>query len=563
MLHYRQLTVNELIILRFKKLLIFESLSCETTNKLNTSITKQLMKKLLFCFSILIGLSSCERTEIDFDNFDDLRINSAIQVPLVNATLTLGDLLLEDTLLTQDADGGLRVIFNQDSIFSLSVIDFVNIPEQTPTIIPVIYDTSANAIPLDIDLALGTLAGAELESCTFDRGFLAYEISTGNAVNSDVDIRLTLKNATLGGLVFDNVLTLPEGTTTYKDSIDVSGLIFDMSNGGTAINFLGLRLAMESADSASPNQLFNLSINFENLAIGNATGFFGSRVVNIPNGSFDFEVSAFENFASGLFLTDPKITIFIDNGLGIELDMEMDLFGVNGDGLVTDLALQTQTINSPVAPGSVVTSSIEINKGNSQIVDFLASLPNQITYGGVGTLNPSAAGGGTASNFIDKASKINANLVIDLPLQFRAENMRLEEIINVSVFEDTTQTDQLEELSLFFRVENGFPFDVDLAVSFIDSVTGDSLDGFTINLLNAAPVDAQGRVTQKITSDETISLSSSQFPALIRSNQLKIDAKLNTTLNGVTGVKMYTDYDLEIKIASSLQIAVSPFSTSE
>lgn len=521
------------------------------------------MKKLLFCFSILIGLSSCERTEIDFDNFDDLRINSAIQVPLVNATLTLGDLLLEDTLLTQDADGGLRVIFNQDSIFSLSVIDFVNIPEQTPTIIPVIYDTSANAIPLDIDLALGTLAGAELESCTFDSGFLAYEISTGNAVNSDVDIRLTLKNATLGGLVFDNVLTLPEGTTTYKDSIDVSGLIFDMSNGGTAINFLGLRLAMESADSASPNQLFNLSINFENLAIGNATGFFGSRVVNIPNGSFDFEVSAFENFASGLFLTDPQITIFIDNGLGIELDMEMDLFGVNGDGLVTDLALQTQTINSPLAPGSVVTSSIEINKGNSQIVDFLASLPNQITYGGVGTLNPSAVGGGTASNFIDKASKINANLVIDLPLQFRAENMRLEEIINVSVFEDTTQTDQLDELSLFFRVENGFPFDVDLAVSFIDSVTGDSLDGFTINLLNAAPVDAQGRVTQKITSDETISLSSSQFPALIRSNQLKIDAKLNTTLNGATGVKMYTDYDLEIKIATSLQIAVSPFSTSE
>lgn len=514
------------------------------------------MKKLLFCFSVLIGLSSCERTEIDFDNFNDLRINTAIQAPLVNATLTLGDLLVSDSLLTEDPDGGLRVIFNQDSIFSLSVIDFVNIPEQTPTIIPVIYDTSANAIPLDIDLALGTLAGAELTTATFDDGILAYEITTANAVNSDVEIRLTLKNATINNVVFDNLLTLPAGTTSYKDSIDVAGLEFDMSNGGTAINFLGLRLDMESADSASPNQLFNLSINFENLAIGNATGFFGHRVVNIPNGSFDFEVSAFENFVSGLFLTNPQITMNIENGLGIELDMELDLFGVNGEGVVTDLDLQTQTINSPQNPGNIVNSAIQINKDNSQIVNFLASLPNQITYGGVGTLNPSAQGGGTAVNFIDKSSKINANLVIDLPLKFRADDMRLEEILNVSLFEDTTQTDQLEELVLFFRVNNGFPFDVELNVSFIDSITGDSLEGFNINLLNAAPVNAAGRVTQNIISDETITLASDQFPGLIRSNQMKINARLNTTNNNGDGVKMFTDYDLQIKVATSAQIAV-------
>ena len=134
----------------------------------------------------------------------------------------------------------------------------------------------------------------------------------------------------------------------------------------------------------------------------------------------------------GLFLTDPKITMNIENGLGIELDMELDLFGVNGDGIVTDLDLQTQTINSPSNPGVIASSAIEINKNNSQIVNFLASLPNQITYGGVGTLNPSAQGGVTVSNFIDKTSKIDASLTIDLPLQFRAENMKLEEFVNLN-----------------------------------------------------------------------------------------------------------------------------------
>ena len=126
----------------------------------------------------------------------------------------------------------------------------------------------------------------------------------------------------------------------------------------------------------------------------------------------------------------------------------------------------------------------------------------------------------------------------------------------MSIFDDTTQTDQLKELKLFFRVDNGFPFDVDLAVSFLDSVTGDSLEGLNLNLLNAAPVGPLGRVTQNVTSDETISLSSDQFPGLIRSNQMRIVAKLNTTDNNGNGVKMFTDYDLEIKIATSVQVNV-------
>lgn len=515
------------------------------------------MKKLVLLLFI-IGISfSCAREKIDFDNLDDLRFGVGIQTPLVNATLTLSDLLLEDTVLTEDPDGGLRIIFNQDSIFSLSVIDFVSIPEQTPTSIPVIYDTSSSAVPLDIDLALGTLAGAELAIATFDSGFLKYEITSGVAVNSDVDIRLVLKNATLNGSVFDNVFTLPQGTTSYVDSIDISGLVFDLSNGGTAVNFIGLKLNVESADSASNLQLFNLSINFVNLGIANATGFFGYRVVNLPNGQFDFDVQAFENFANGFFLTNPLITLNVENGLGIELDLDLDLFGVNGVGTVTDLGLQKQSIVSPTTAGAVANSAIAINKTNSEIVDFLAALPNQITYGGSATLNPSAENGGSVANFIDKSSTINANLIIDLPLEFRAQNMFLEENLDFTLFDDTTQTDQVQKLVLFFKVENGFPFDVNLDIAFLDSVSGDSLDGINLQLLTAAPVDGNGRVTQKITSNESISLDNAQLAGLVKANRMRIRATLNTTNGGLDPVKLFTDYDLGVKIAAETELKVA------
>lgn len=509
------------------------------------------MRKFLLLSAAISILWSCKRDAIDFDNFKDLSVSPALQTPLAKATLTLSDFVVTDSVLKEDPDGGLRIIFNQENIFSLSVIDFIDIPEQSPTTLPVVYNPNGPA--LDVDLALGTLAGAELAEATFNTGFLVYEVKTAVAVNSDVEVRLTIKNATLNGSVFDNLITLPTGTTSYVDSVDISGLVFDLSNGGTAKNFFGLLLDIEKADSATAGHLFSLEFNFKNLGIDNAKGFFGHRAINIPDGSFDFDISALKDFANGFFLTNPNIKMKIDNGLGIELDLDLDLLGVNGEGTVQDLGLQKQSIVSPINPGDVANSTIDINKNNSEIVNFLASLPQTISYGGVGTLNPSAQGGGTVANFIDKSSFIRADLEIDLPLEFRADNMSLEQFVDFSVggdeSGDNSQTDQIETLTLFFRTINGFPFDVNLDVTFLDTVTGDSLDGIKLDLLTAAPVDGGGRVTQKMTSDGSITFTSDKIDGLLKSNKLRINATLNTSNNGQTSVKLYTDYDLEIQFA--------------
>jgi hypothetical protein len=501
-------------------------------------------------------LISCKRDAIDFDNFDDLTISPAIQTPLVKATLNLEDLLVTDSILLEDPDGGLRIVFNEEDIFGLSVIDFIEIPPQSPTTIPLVYDMGNNN-PLFVDLALGTLAGAELTSATFDNGFLAYEITTATSINSDVDIRFSINNATINGNVFTNVFTLPAGSTSYKDSVSVEDLIFDLSNNGTAINFFGLEVEIISAADASQGQLFNLAINFTGLEIDNAQGDFGSRVINIPTGSFDIDLSALENFANGFFLTNPTFRLDIENGLGIELDLDLDLLGINNQSDVADLGLQTQSVASPSSPGNVLNSSITIDKDNSEIVNFLAALPQSITYGGTGTLNPSAGGGGVVTNFIDKSSSINADLVIDLPLEFRAEGMELVEEVELSLFdEDNEDTDQIETLGLFFRTLNGFPFDVNVNIAFIDTITGDSLDGVDLTLLTAAPVDGSGQVTQRVTSDDKVVFDKEQIDGLLKANQLRITARVNTANNGQTSVKLFTDYDLEIRMAAETSLNI-------
>lgn len=504
--------------------------------------------KLPYLIGLLIIISGCARDKIDFDLLDDIRLNPQVQIPLLNAKLGLGDMVQEDSTLTIDPDNGLRIVFRDDSLFGFTALEFVTIPAQDPTSLPLIKGQPA----FDLDLGLGTLGDVELESAVFSKGYLRYILYSDSVISSNADVRLTIKNATIGGNAFSHLVSLPAMQDSIVDSVDVSGLTFDFSNGGTDVNFLGLKLELESADSASVGHVYNFGLNFVNLSIDNATGFFGRRQVNIPGGDFNFDVSSLEDFIDGFFLANPIIKLVTSTSVGMGIEINPDFDGVNGSGDIVPLNADPLVINAATSTTQMDTSILEISKQNSDIVSFLAALPRQILYAGNGIMNPNGNTG--TPNFISKDSKVNIGLIIDLPLEIRAENMRLEQTINDVSLSADQEADIVEELALFFNVANGFPFDVDVNVSFLDSITGDSINGVAIPLLNASPVDAQGRVIQKVETNYSVVFDQSQIDALLRSDKMNIKARINTSNNGQQVVKLFTDYDLDIKLATKVKV---------
>ncbi len=501
------------------------------------------MKRFLLSVLILGSLFACERKEIDLDLLDDLAAGPELLVPVVKAKLDLSDFVQEDSLFTIDPDSGIRVVYVEDSLFGFSLIDFLNIPDQNPTSFTII-----NGAPdLDVDLGLGTIAGAELSSAEFDAGYLKYTVTTDTFVSSGTDLKLVIKNATIGGTQFSNTINLPANNLSITDSIDLSGLTFDFSNGGTAVNFMGLIVGMENAGTAKANQLFNLEVQFKSLIPNNAQGFFGERVVNIPSGSFQFDISGVSEFVDGFRLENPKITLKTRSTVGLGLDIAPDFDGINKEGTITSLDANPLIIQPAPAIGQTVTSDLVIDKSNSAIVDFLEALPNEMLYSGEVTLNKGLT---TANNFIESNSTVEIGLEIDLPLELSAKNMKIEETISdFSLDAGEEQTDFIEKLTLYFKTTNGFPFDVDVNVTFLDTITGDSLQGVAIPLLIAAPVDNVGRSISSSVSDFEISFTSDQIDGLLDANALKIEAKLNSTDNGDKVVKMFTDYGLELQMA--------------
>lgn len=510
------------------------------------------MKKICFLLTFTVLFISCQRDNIDLSLSDQLSFNPDLQIPLVNAKLRVSDLVKADSTLTIDPnDQTISVVYVEDSLFEFAVIDFIQIPDQTPTIIPL----NENASPVAGNFGLGVLGGAQLELAEFRTGYLVYSINTDQPVSQPVDLTLTISNAYITNPTdtFKNTFTLPANMTTVKDSVDLSGLTFDLTNGtpGT-FNFLALLVGIADTSVTSNTQVFDLSINFAGLTVGRADGFFGSRTINIPSGKFDFDLGGLEEFTNGLTLTNPSLTLIATSNVGIEIELAPRFNGVNADRQIQGLGFQPQNILAATDPNIPRVSPILVNKDNSTIVDFLSNIPNQILYSGKATLNPGVT---TANNFITQNAKVKIGMEVNIPLEFTAENMMLEQRLNINI-PTVNNEGVVDALTLFFNNKNGFPFELNLSLSFLDSVTGDSINGVTIPLLEPAPIDMAGVVTMRTERQFSVVFTDDELEALTRVKEIILRGRLNTPNDGSRSIKLLSSYGLQTIISARTKLNV-------
>lgn len=510
------------------------------------TIYSTIMKQKLALLAIpAIAILSCSKDKIDFDMVDDIKWRPNVEAPLVVARLSLEDLDEKDSNLVADADNALRIRYRKDSLFYFSALDFVKIPAQNPVGVPLNAATSQ----INSDLELGTLGGVELRNAQFTKGALGIELNLSSGVSSPLTVKISLNNADNNGAPVEKTVTLPAGTVYLDDSLDLGGVDFDFTNGQQKVNFISLSLEVMNP-SALGSEAVVVTTQFRNLELENAEGYFGQRYINIPSGNFDFDIAGISEFTNGLFLTDPSLKLITTSSLGASLGLELDLDGVKEDGKVVGLDAAAQLLSAANSPQSPNKSEIEYNGSNSGIANFLANLPNNILYSGRAEINPP---GQSQNNFINKNSGVAADLEVDIPLKFTAENVKLDEVLDVDFFKKNP--DQVEEVTLFFYTDNGLPFDMGVNVSFLSAETGDSLQGFSLPLLDAAPVDANGRVTSHAPQKKVeVKFTQQLVEDLKKCDKLRFVGSLKTGNNGQQIAALYTDYELTIKVAAKVKL---------
>lgn len=498
---------------------------------------KSLFPKMLILCSV--GILSCTK-ELDFDQTDDLDINFGLNIPVMNATLDLSSFIDSNETILVDPDGGLRISLKEEDVFNFGIQDFTSVPDQQLFS----EDLLVGNVGIGIQAEMDNAGGFSLSEFIIEDGQFVFTAVT--STSDPVDMVIKINNATNNGIPAEFHIT-STGTTTVQ-SFNLNNLTVDFTNAGN--NILDFEFA--STTSAPPGTTINLQCEANNITILSLTGDFGNLEVDIPVDSFNLDIDGFDKFVDGLYFDNPSFNMIIESQLGFSMGLNLDLEGTNTSGHLSNLSADELVIQQAPTPGDQINDILSINNTNSNLPDFLSTVPNRIEYGGFVKLNP---GTGPYSNFIHKDFYCSASLDIDIPMEIKVEDLVYETLMeDMDLLED--ESDEILNGELLFAVKNKFPLDANINLLLLDA-NFMAIDSIQLPLLTAAAVGADGVATEYAEHEFNVVLTEHNINSLYDTENMKLVGHLSSTDQGSTVVKIVDSYDIKIKMAIKAEGSVS------
>ena len=447
-----------------------------------------------------------------------------------------------------DTSAWLPILGSDDMIFTISGSSIeatsgsVKFPEQEGPSDSFIVDMQVDdgVEIIHIDLSSGAIA-------------YNYESSVNTPIELIIEIPSLINNQTQ--IPFSDTLIINNTQFTGPQffSITIDNYFFDLSESVNQIqvNYLTQIMGTNTYEDFSENDEIQIYIGLEDLDFSYVEGYFGQINQEIEADELDLDLSVIEDIASGMYLETPNLRFTVDNTIGVPLEIDLDLIGVNDN--------ETLALNGPnIQAQGLMSSFTDFNNTNSQLSDLIAMSPSQIIYSGSVVSNPGGNMEGVL-NSISSGSNVSIGFEMDLPLHLRIEDAITTDTLALDFAnetDDNSGSEYVDSVTLKLHTENEFPLDVDLMILFTDSVSGLVLDSLDVELLDGAEVDEDGRTITANIYDSNIVLSSGQIDALFNSNMALLEIKMNSYDNQNTAVKLYTDYEFKIAVGAILELNI-------
>lgn len=281
-----------------------------------------------------------------------------------------------------------------------------------------------------------------------------------------------------------------------------------------------------------------------------------------------------------------QFTFNVDTNLGADIIFYAAMVGVKDDGSHVYLSGQNEFAvtqddtlaqsfvldGAPIAPenlmkfvipgapsaSEVVTQVVEINGTNSNIDDFISSIPEEFRYVGKGLVQ--GMDGGLVE--LEKPFTIAANISAGIPLSFSGA-FGIDETFDadLSSLEDFTKTDtevSINEGSLMLEYTTGLPVGVNLQVDFLDdsgrvvATLPDSAG--TAFELAAAEANEAGLATQPVTDLLEVGVTKDQLRAMSNGTSARLSLNVNTN-DGVPATLRATD-TIQIRLLGRFDLTI-------
>lgn len=504
---------------------------------------------IIIAFSAIFILSSCRK---------DPSWDVSVKTPLFNASLGIED-LVGDSMIQVNPDSSITVVFNQE-LFSLAADSIVSVPDS-------LYYVHF-IIPIGLQAPPGALVMQKTESKHYDMGgaqLTEMKIKSGklvirayNYVGEDAYIEYSLDNSSLNGspVMFSGMMpSYPETGEYIREEVDVSGMFLDLRESYLHCNALTSTIKLYANPYAtSPVQInygdsIDILVEFKDIVLEYARGYFGQYHFDEDNIS-DFDIFS-DIGIDAIDLDNIDMIVEIENSIGADANFKLKYLEGQGQNTVAlnsswigkTINLTRATENPPLS-GNIAPSTLLMDLSNDNVEEFLENLPNTLSYGMTGELNP-LGNISSGNDFVYFGQGLRAMAHLEIPLNIAFSNLTLIDTIDF----DLNHTESyIHESILYLDVSNGFPLSTSFTIFLLDD-NDNVIDSIIPNSdIPSAPIDITGRVTEPVISHLEIYLNKTQTVHLYDAKKAVIMAVFNTGSSGQK-VKFYSDYKLLFSVS--------------
>ncbi len=487
---------------------------------------------VFFLISLKLFLTGCRKPTLA--NWD-----TELVLPILNGNLKINH-FLGDSLFYADASNFLYIKYNK-RVLNIAPDSLLKIPDTS------VVNSFTNFFPFNInpgqtinflppsETTFELTNNTKLKTAFIKQGKLKLYFS--NFVSQPIDLKYKIPSASLYGIPFEIIVTVPNGSNTVIREIDLSNYQLNLTgingyNYNTIYQTYTVGLNQNAQATVVPTGTFaQIKAEYQNLVPSYLEGYFGNHLLSFGPDTIQFEI--FKNLGVQNFsLTNAQTNFVIKNFFGVDFNGNISQFkSIKGTQFIqlnnpniTNINVNraTKAMNMPIPS----IKNILINETNSNITSFLSILPEKIVYQGSVSANPLGNVSGFQDfSFYGKGIEIFTDILI--PLKFNADAFYLSSDIDVEL-SSLGQLKNIKEGGLKFYVSNGYPFDVILQAYLMDNNGSiiDSLLPQQNNVIIKGQLNSMNLVVSPANSTLNIPLNPDVTEKMLKSKKIRLKAKL-------------------------------------
>lgn len=403
-------------------------------------------------------------------------------------------------------------------------------------------------------LNLNTDKGVRLYLATLSGGSLNYSVQSG--LNVNLNATMTFPTALKDNKPLTENISVPAGNQTSNTS-DLSGFSFDLRTDPAQkynrlpVSFTASIPSTDQMVSFDSSNRVTATFGIKKVKFSSLNGYLGKQSYEINPGEFSFDLNFLNNLNGSLAFTHPEIDLRYRNDFGVPVKAKLYMQAFKkGSSKPHNLNFDSVTFKYPRVSGQTVYGTVNINKDNSSIVDFLSCLPDSVRYYGGFVTNPN----GLTDNFISQNAHFTADADIRIPFSFKTSGVEFTDTVtDVHISPDDIPADSG---TIVAGISNGLPFQISIRLVFPDSITGETLRTLNIGTIASAKVNNSGTENTPTSSVLNIAIPEGFIDDIQHANTMIIHLTVATYNGGTVPVQVFSDD--KVKIVLGVRAKLNP-----